>query len=163
MKKYRSPEIALYERELCWLLEQMRANVDALTERQLHWHPALATTNSAAAIINHILESTRVYVLGFGCRQPVSRDRSTEFVPVNATRSCSSSELLQLADDIQTALAVLRPEDLDERLVPPQELWSGTVAVGEITRREAFIISIRHAALHLGELRLTSDLARHHA
>jgi hypothetical protein len=39
-----SPEIALYERELCWLLEHMRVNVDALTERQLHWHPALATT-----------------------------------------------------------------------------------------------------------------------
>jgi hypothetical protein len=82
-----SPEIALYERELCWLLEQMRVSVDPLTERQLHWHPALATTNSAAAIINHMLESTRVYVLGFGCRQPVSRDRSTEFAPVNATRS----------------------------------------------------------------------------
>ncbi len=158
-----SPEIALYERELCWLLEQMRANVDALTERQLHWHPALATTNSAAAIIKHMLESTRVYVLGFGCRQPVSRDRSTEFSPVNASLSSSSSELLQLADDIQTALAVLRPEDLDERLEPPQELWSRTVAVREITRREAFTISIRHAALHLGELRLTSDLARHHA
>jgi len=27
--------------------------------------------------------------------------------------------------------------------------WSGTVAVREITRREALIISIRHAALHL--------------
>ena len=156
-----SPEIAVYEREFCWLLEQMRANVDGMTERQLHWHPAQAQTNSAAAIINHMLESTRVYVLGFGCRQPVSRDRSTEFAPVNASLSSSSSELSQLADDIQTALAVLRPEDLDERLVPPQELWSGTVAVREITRREAFIISIRHAALHLGELRLTSDLARH--
>jgi len=92
-----SPEIALYERELCWLLEHMRANVDALTERQLHWHPAQAQTNSAAAITNHMLESTRVYVLGFGCRQPVSRDRSTEFAPVNASRSSSSSKLLQLA------------------------------------------------------------------
>src|SRR5215475_7787186 len=113
IKKEMSPEIALYERELSWLLEHMRANVDALTERQLHWHPALATTNSAAAILNHMLESTRVYVLGFGCRQPVSRDRSTEFAPVNATRSSISSKLLQLADDIQTALAVLRPEELD--------------------------------------------------
>ncbi len=158
-----SPEIALYERELCWLLEQMRANVDALTERQLHWHPALATTNSAAAIINHILQSTRVYVLGFGCHQPVSRDRSTEFAPVKASLSSSSSELSQLVDDVQTALAVFRSEDLDECLMPPQELWGETVAVREITRREAFIISIRHAALHLGELRLTSDLARHHA
>src|SRR5437870_3627911 len=119
MKKEMRPEIALYERELCWLLGHMRASVEALTERQLHWHPALATTNSAAAIINHMLESTRVYVLGFGCRQPVSRNRSTECAPVNASLSSSSSELSQLADNIHTALAVLRPEDLDERLVPP--------------------------------------------
>jgi len=157
-----SPEIALYERELCWLLEHMRVNVDALSERQLHWHPAQAQTNSAAAIINHMLESTRVYALGFGCRQPVSRDRSTEFAPVNVSLSSSSSELTRLADDIQTALAELRPEELDERLVPPQELWGETEVAREITRREAFIISIRHAALHLGELRLTSDLARQH-
>src|SRR6266699_3725016 len=144
-----SPEIALYERELCWLLEHMRADVDTLTERQLHWHPALATTNSAAAIINHVLESTRVYVLGFGCRQPVSRDRSTEFALVNASVSSSSSELLQLADDIQTALAVLRPEDLDERLEPPQELWSRTLAVRDIPRREALPIRVSFTAATL--------------
>ena len=65
-----------------------------------------------------------------------------------------------LADEIRTALTSLRPEELDERLVPPQELWDETEVAREITRREAFIISIMHAALHLGELRLTSDLAR---
>ena len=65
-----------------------------------------------------------------------------------------------LTDAIRTALASLRPEELDERLLPPQELRGETEVAREITRREAFIMSIRHAALHLGELRLTSDLAR---
>ena len=155
-----SPEVAVYERELCWLLEQMRANVDALTERQLHWHPAHAQANSSASIINHILACTRVYVLGFGCGQTVSRDRSNEFMPANASLSSCSAAFHQLADNIRTALASLRPEELDERLVPPQELWGETEVAREITRREAFIMSIRHAALHLGELPLTSDLAR---
>ena len=153
-------EIALYERELCWLLEHMHHTVNGLTERQLHWHPAQAQANSSAALINHILACTRVYVLGFGCGQPVSRDRSTEFMPANASLSSCSAAFHQLADDMLTALASLQPEKLDERLVPPQELWGETEVAREITRREAFIMSIRHAALHLGELRLTSDLAR---
>jgi hypothetical protein len=155
-------EIALYERELCWLLEQMHHTVDGLTERQLHWHAASAQANSSAAIINHILACTRVYVLGFGCSQPVSRDRSTEFTPANASLSSCSAAFHQSADDIRTALASLQPEELDERLVPSQELWGEIEVAQEITRREAFIISIRHAAIHLGELRLTSDLARQH-
>jgi DinB superfamily len=155
-------EIALYERELCWLLEQMHHTVDGLTERQLHWYPAQAQANSGASIINHILACTRVYVLGFGCGQPVSRDRSTEFTPANASLSSCSAAFHQLADDIRTALASLQPEELDERLVPPQELWGEIEVAREITRREAFILSIRHAAIHLGELRLTSDLARQH-
>ena len=153
-------EIALYERELCWLLEHMHHTVDGLTERQLHWHPALAQANSSVAIINHILACTRVYILGFGCGQPVSRDRSTEFTPAKASLSSCSVAFHQLEDDILTALASLQPEELDECLVPPQELWGETEVAREITRREAFIMSIRHAALHLGELRLNSVLAR---
>ena len=64
-----------------------------------------------------------------------------------------------MADEIRAALASLQPEELDERLVPPQELWGKTDVALEVTRCEVFIMSIRHAALHLGELRLTSDLA----
>lgn len=41
---------------------------------------------------------------------------------------------------------------------PPQELW-GTGRPREIFRREALVESIRHAAIHLGELRLTRSLA----
>jgi len=155
-------EIALYERELCWLLEQLHHTVDGMTERQLHWHPAQAQANSGASIINHILACTRVYILGFGCGQPVSRDRSTEFTLTTTALSSGGVAFHQLAEEIRTALASLRPEELDERLVPPQELWGETEVAREITRREAFILSIRHAALHLGELRLTSDLARQH-
>lgn len=158
-----NPEIKLYEQELRWLLEQMRNTLGDLTEQQLHWHPSLAGTNSPAVITNHVIKSARVYVLGFGCRQPVSRNRSTEFLSSDTSVSSNISSLLQLADDIRAALAILRPGDLDERLTPPQDLWGETTTTREITQREAFIMSIRHMALHLGELRLTCDLARQHA
>ena len=71
------------------------------------------------------------------------------------------SALGQLVGEITTALATLAPAMLDERLRPAQELW-GTGQVREISRREALVESMRHAALHLGELRLTHDLARQH-
>ena len=48
-------------------------------------------------------------------------------------------------------------ETLDKRLIPARELW-GTGPIREISRRDALIHSLRHAALHLGELRLTRDL-----
>ena len=63
-----------------------------------------------------------------------------------------------LAREITAALAALSPAELDRRFVPPQALW-GTGPPHEISRRDALVESIRHAALHLGELRLTRDLA----
>src|SRR5437899_2490911 len=64
----------------------------------------------------------------------------------------------QLSREITAALATLGPSELDRRFVPSQALW-GTGQPHEISRRDALVESIRHAALHLGELRLTRDLA----
>jgi hypothetical protein len=43
-------------------------------------------------------------------------------------------------------------------LAPGHQMW-GTGRPREISRREALVESIRHAAIHLGELRLTRSLA----
>ena len=154
-----SAELTTYAQERRWILDQISRTVDGLTEQQLNWRPSSGTANSAYAIASHVVGSTRVYALGFGCGQTVTRDRSAEF----ATSGSSSQDLVialgQLADEITTALATLAPATLDECLWPTRELW-GTGQVREISRREALVESIRHAALHLGELRLTRDLAR---
>ena len=63
-----------------------------------------------------------------------------------------------LAADIKHALDAPASPDLDRRLRPSRELW-GTGEIHEISARDALVESIRHAALHLGELRLTRDLA----
>jgi hypothetical protein len=155
------PELHTYAQELRWILDQISRTVDGLTERQLNWRPSTGTANSAYAIASHVVGSTRVYVLGFGCGQMVTRDRSAEFAASGSSPQDLVTALAQLTGEITAALATLAPATLDERLRPAQELW-GTGQAQEISRRKALVESIRHAALHLGELRLTRDLARQH-
>jgi hypothetical protein len=157
-----SSELAAYRRELAWILDQVAASVRGLTAAQLAWRPATGSANSARAIINHVIGSTRVYALGFGCGHPVRRDRDAEFAAAGADADTLIAGIDRLATEIAAALARLPPSSLDERITPPKELW-GTGEPHEIARRDALVESIRHAGIHLGELRLTRDLAVAHA
>jgi hypothetical protein len=153
-----SPEIEAYARELTWILHQITLALEGLIPPQLHWSPSTGTANSAYAIGHHVIGSSRVYALGFGCGRPVTRDRAAEFTGSGASAKEVIVGIRQLEREIGGALAKLTPDTLDERILPAQELW-GTGQPKEISRREALVESIRHAALHLGELRLTRDLA----
>jgi hypothetical protein len=68
------------------------------------------------------------------------------------------AKLRRLSYEIETALAALPPSDLEQRLVPPASLW-GEGEPHEISRREAVVHVIEHAALHLGHLQMTRDWA----
>ena len=151
-------ELLTYARELRWILEQVAGCLDGLTAPQLNWRPDTHVANSAYAIATHVAGSTRVYALGFGCGQPVTRDRVAELAARGESAGPPMAALRQLAVDIDGALAALPEARLDERLVPPRELW-GTTEPHDVSRRDALVESIRHAALHLGELRLTRDMA----
>jgi hypothetical protein len=109
-----------------------------------------------------VAEVTRVYALGFGCGRPVTRDRSTEFSAADDDAGPLIARLEALAAEIGAAVAALTPSDLARRVRPPRELW-GTGEIHEIAARDAFVESIRHAGVHLGELRLTRDLALRNA
>jgi hypothetical protein len=151
-------EIETYARELGWILDQMCAALGGLTAAQLNWRPSTGAANSAYAIASHVVGSTRVYALGFGCGYPVERDRAAEFAAVGADPGRLVATIRQLAQEVDAALAALPPSELDRRVVPPPALW-GTGEPHAISRRDALVESIRHAALHLGELRLTRDMA----
>src|SRR5262245_63354573 len=151
-------EITAYRRELGWILDQMAVSLHGLTAAQLNWRPATDSANSAYAIVSHVLGSTRVYALGFGCGQPVGRDREAEFAASGGNAEDLIAALRRLVTDITAALDKLHPAALDEQFTPPPELW-GTGTPIEISRRDALVESIRHASVHLGELRLTRDLA----
>jgi hypothetical protein len=103
------------------------------------------------------LGATRVYALGFGCALPVTRNRDTEFNASPTSAGHLIERLRRLSGELADTMQMLPSELLDERFLPPVDLW-GISPRREISRREALVESIRHAALHLGELRLTRDL-----
>jgi len=152
----RCAEIETYVSELSWILDQICRSLDGLSETQLGTRPLL-TGNSPYTIANHTIEATRIYALGLGCGKPVSRNREAEFdSPVTSVAEISA-RLRDLSGQLRNELSALAPEMLDERPTPAREIW-GTGPIHEISRRAALVESIRHAALHLGELRLTRDL-----
>jgi hypothetical protein len=154
-------EIETYARELRWILDQLVVASSGLTAAQLNWRPATGAANSAYAIVVHVVASTRVYVLGFGCGREVERNRAAEFAASGHDPGELIAAIRRLSGEIETTLAALAPAALDRRVRPAQDLW-GTGAPREISGRDALAESIRHAALHLGELRLTRDLAVQH-
>lgn len=151
-------EIDTYARELRWILDQIGVSLRGLTPAQLNWRPPTGAVNSAHAIASHVVGSTRVYVLGFGCGLAVRRDRGAEFAASGEDAEVLVASVGRLSAEIEAALAALAPAALDERITPPKDLW-GTGEPRQISRREALVEGIRHAGIHLGELRLTRDLA----
>lgn len=151
-------EIDTYSRELRWIFEQIGVSLRGLTPAQLNWRPPTGAANSAYAIVTHVIGSTGVYVLGFGCGLPVRRDRSAEFAASGDDADTLVARVSQLSAEIETSLAALPRAALDELITPPKELW-GTGEPRQISRRDALVEGIRHAGIHLGELRLTRDLA----
>jgi len=151
-------EIDAYSRQLHWILDQIIVSLQGLTARQLNWRPSTQAANSAYAIATHVVGSTRVYALSFGCGVSVERDREAEFRASGDDFNVLVARISQLSAEIQAALNMLKPTALEERISPPQQLW-GTGAPHEFSRRDALIESVRHAGIHLGELRLTRDLA----
>ena len=155
-------EAATYARELHWVLGQVCVSLKGLSAAQLNWRPDTGAANSAYAIGDHVVGSTRVYALGFGCGRPVTRNRAAEFAGTAADAGALIARLEALAAEITAALAPITTADLDRRFFPPRELW-GTGDIHEISARDALVESIRHGGVHLGELRLTRDLALRHA
>ena len=158
MTRRESAEVDAYSRHLRWVLDQIVVSLEGLTPAQGNWRPDTGAANSAYGIVNHVIASTRVYALGFGCGLPVQRNRAEEFAAAGADPAGLIARVTELAGDIDAALAGLDPTTLDQRILPPRDL-GGTGELHEISRREALVESLRHAGLHLGELRLTRDLA----
>ncbi len=153
-----NPEIQSYARELSWTLEEFCVILNGLTDAQLSWKPDTGEANNACAITTHLVGSTRAYVLGLACGLKVSRDRDAEF----SAPCVSSQELIslvtRLSAEIEAALGDLQSSTLGSRSTPPKEL-RGTGKPEEISHRDALAIALRHAGTHLGELKLTRDLA----
>jgi hypothetical protein len=151
-------EIDTLSSQIRSILDRVCASLDGLTEPQLNWRPPLAGANSAYAIAAHTLGNARAWVLGIACGQPIGRDRPAEFRASGRDAAALLADAQRLSREIETATAALVPADLDRRLVPPAVLW-GEGEPSEISVRDALLQVVEHAALHLGQIQITRDLA----
>ena len=97
-------------------------------------------------------------MLGIACGQPMGRDRPAEFRASGRDAVALVAGAATLSKEIDAALSALAPADLDRRLVPSAVLW-GEGEPQEISVRDALVHVVEHAALHLGQLQITRDLA----
>src|SRR5439155_1605889 len=119
----------------------------------IEYNLALGERRARAArdyLISNGIAAERISIVSFGAERPA------EFAASGADAGTLVATFQQLSRETTAALATLAPSELDRRVLPPQELW-GTGQPHEISRRDALVESVRHAALHLGELRLTRD------
>lgn len=151
-------ELAAWRDALSLKVEQLLATVAGLDEEELNRRPGLEGANSPFVIVTHVLGNMRAWVLGIACEEPLRRDRASEF-----RARGTGPEMEQAARELLAAMVLaierLEANSLDDRIQPSQELF-GEGQARELTRREALLHPLEHAAIHLGQLQLTVDLLR---
>jgi len=147
-------EIETYSKYIREQIARINASLQGLSDAQ---RPPVEGANSVYVIATHVFGNARAWVLGVACAQPLHRDRPAEFVARGSYEALGEAAG-QLSGDVEAALAALRAEMLDHRLVPSQELW-GEGEPHEIAVRESLAHVLEHASMHLGQIQLTRDLA----
>lgn len=152
-------EVQLYAEEIDRLLDRLCSAVEGLDEGQLNWRPPAPETNSVYVIATHVLGNLEAWVLGIVCGQPIERDRPAEFAASGASAGPIIARARGLGGRFAEARRGLSPERLDEVTTPLKSL-RGEGTPKPMSGREAFMRTISHAALHLGQIDITKDLAR---
>ncbi|MGI8424648.1 MAG: DinB family protein [Chloroflexota bacterium] len=151
-------EIESLSRYLRIKINEALAAGEGLSEVDLNRAPPVPGANSAFVIATHVLGNMRAFVLGIACGREMRRDRPAEFRS-RGTHAELRAAGRALSREIETALAGLEAATLDDRFVPAQELY-GEGETHEMSRREALLHPLEHAAIHLGRILLTADLLR---
>jgi len=145
-----------YAHHLRWIIENVAETLDELTDEQRRWRP-IDTANDPLTIVRHVIGGTRSYAIEIGCAIPTGRDRDAEFRPAGDDDAIGE-RLRALRKEIADAFAGADEASFDLPAVPATA-WTG-IEPPTGTRRDVVVQAIRHAGIHLGELRLTADLAK---
>jgi len=151
-------ELDLYLAELHQLLDRLCQSVDGLSEAQLNWKPPAPEANSIYVIATHVLGNAEAWVLGIACGQPIERDRPAEFRAAGPDAAPIIARARDLSRRIEEALAALDEARVGELREAPPHLF-GAGQPRSVTVREALMHVIEHAAIHLGQIDITRDLA----
>ena len=152
-------EIETLSRQIRSLLDRVAEAVQGLNEAQLNWRPPIAGANSAYVIAAHTLGNARAWVLGIACGQHVDRDRPAR-VPRVRPRRRRPHRRRQSAcrRKSKPRSPSWRPPTWTGASCRLPKYW-GEGEPYEISVREALLHVVEHAALHLGQLQITRDLA----
>jgi hypothetical protein len=137
-------------------IAQLCEIVADLSEDDLNRAPDFPGANTPYVIVTHTLGNMRAWVLGIVCGQELRRDRPAEFASRGKFAELETAAK-DLSREIEAALPKLDPKTLDDRFLPPQELW-GEGERREIHRRDGFAHVLEHAGIHLGHLQITKEL-----
>lgn len=142
----RERDIAEFRERLFWELDRVIGSLDGVDDATANRPPAAPNANSLVANAMHAISAAEEHVRGRLCRLAVEeRDdfRSRDTV------SAVLDRYAQVRTRIESALASLRPEALDEMRDSP---------IGPVTGHHTLIHAICHAADHAGVAELTRDL-----
>ena len=151
-------EISLYATRLRRLLDKLVESVDGLEDGRLNWRPPLPEANSRYVLVAHVLGNLEAWVLGIACGQAIDRDRPAEFAATGSDAGALIERARALARRFDEALAALPEDALDVQKLPSKLHW-GAGMPEQCTVREALMHAIEHAAVHLGHIHLTRDMA----
>ena len=133
-------------------LDRIVACLEGLDDRGLNWRPTPEGTNSLSVIVMHTLGNAEENVLEMLCGEPVGRDRDAEFAASGESEAELQERWRSLRERLQSCLAGLAPEDMGREFEHTRR--------GVMTGREVMLITISHAAEHIGEAELTLNLYR---
>jgi hypothetical protein len=153
-----APDLKAYLDQHHWLFDEFARELGKLGPTlAMSRVEGLAEANTPLGIVNHVAGVTRAYVLGIACGLGVERDRDLEFRAVGVTPESVVKDLADIESAMVSAFFAFKPNRLEILVDPPRSLY-GLGEPHPMTPREAIVENIRHAGIHLGELRLTRAL-----
>jgi DinB superfamily len=148
-------ETETYARELRWILSEAAACLRSIPAEARTWRP-LPSANDALTIARHLAGATRGYAVGIGGATAIERDRPAEFRPAGDDDDLVG-RIEALEREVADVFSRVSDDDLDLPAVALAR-WEGREPPSG-TRRDVIVEAIRHGGVHLGEIRLTADLA----
>ncbi len=144
-------EVATYHDRLNALREQVLKTLEGLDAETLNWKPLASDTNSLFVLATHLIGSEHGWLGETLAGEPKTRVRPEEFVARGDNLNDLAARFEETARDTTRILAGLKESDLEQMF--PEERR------GTVSGRWIILHVIEHYAEHLGQMRLTRQLA----
>jgi hypothetical protein len=148
-------ESAVYLAEIDWVLGQQTDCLRGLSPHDLNGATGHAAANSPAAIVGHTLGVTAAFLFGVVLGEPGARDRAAEFATTYRDVDAAAAAITALRTRL--AAADFARVSMSSVVTPSEATW-GSSSPSSMELRRVCAETLRHSAIHLGELRFARSL-----